>query len=175
MADFEKFLHKIYAIGTVLDHKPRRINNTDIRTKIIEILRALGRPGTDAVINYLSSSSYFNRGCYSHHKEHGGLARHSYEVYEHMLAHADGLSTDSVAVAALFHDLGKTARRDGRGHGRRSIDILDRFGYELTDDERTAIGRHHDYSFDFFSCPLRRALSVADCCSTGSWKHAHRQ
>ena len=151
------------------------MDNTQTHDRIIEILRAIGRPGTDAVINYLESSSYFTRDCYTHHKEHGGLAKHAVEVYDYMLAHADGLSADSIAVAALFHDLGKTARRDGRGHGRRSVDILDRLGYELTDDERTAIGRHHDYSFDFLSCALRRDLSIADCNSTGAWKRAHRK
>lgn len=150
------------------------MNNTETRNRIIEILEGLDRPGTKAVINYLNTSSYFKRGCYSHHKEQGGLAKHSMEVYEHMMAHAEGLASDSIAVAAFFHDLGKTARRDGRGHGRRSLDILDRLGFELTDDERTAIGRHHDASFDFFSCPLRRALSVADCSSTGDWKRLHR-
>jgi len=151
------------------------MNSTQTHDRIIEILRAIGRPGTDAVVNYLESSSYFKRGCYSHHKEHGGLATHSVEVYDYMLAHAGGLSADSIAVAAFFHDLGKTARRDGRGHGRRSVDILNRLGYELTDEERTAIGRHHDHSFDFLSCTLRRDLSIADCHSTGAWKRAHRQ
>ena len=51
------------------------MNNTDTHDRIIAILRALGRPGTDAVVNYLETSSYFKRGCYGHHKEHGGLAK----------------------------------------------------------------------------------------------------
>ena len=146
---------------------------TDIKERIYTILRATGRPGVEAVINYLESSSYFKRGCYGHHKEYGGLAKHSLEVYEHMLAHAGGLPSDSIAIAGLFHDLGKTARRDGRGHGQRSVDILERLGFELTADERTAIGRHHDKSLDFITCPLRRALSLGDMSSTGAWKRAH--
>lgn len=150
-----------------------RKNMNDHRDRIVAILRDLGRPGTDAVIDYLDSSNYYTRGGYSHHKEYGGLAQHSIEVYEHMLAHADGLSAESVAVAAFFHDLGKTRRRDGRGHGRRSLDILDECGYALTEDERTAIGCHHDKSIDFVTCPLRRALSLGDMDSTGRWKRAH--
>ena len=147
--------------------------NTDIRQRIVDTVRSLGRPGTDAVIDYLERSSYFRRGCYSHHREWGGLAAHSLEVYDHMLAHAGGVPADSVAVVALFHDLGKTLRRDGRGHGRRSVDILDGLGYPLTADERTAIGRHHDRSLDLLTCPLRRHLTAADCSSTGAWKRAH--
>ena len=150
------------------------MNNTEIRNRIIEILEGLDRPGTEAVINYLKTSSYFNRGCYGHHKEQGGLAKHSLEVYEHMVAFSEGLSSDSIAVAALLHDLGKTTRIGGKGHAHRSLNILDRLGFKLADDERIAIGNHHDFSFDFFSCPLRRALSIADCRSTGDWKQQHR-
>lgn len=146
---------------------------TDTKDRILEILRATGRPGIDAVINYLETSSYFKRGCYSHHKEYGGLAQHALEVYDHMLAHASGYAADSIAVVSLFHDLGKTAKRDGHGHGRRSVAILDSLGFALTDEERTAIGRHHDRSLDLLTCPLRRHLTAADCTSTGRWKHAH--
>ena len=146
---------------------------TDIKERIYTILRSTGRPGVESVIDYLEKSSYFKRGCYGHHKEYGGLAQHSLEVYEHMLAHAGGLPSDSIAVAGLFHDLGKTARRDGHGHGQRSVDILDRLGFVLTADERTAIGRHHDKSLDFITCPLRRVLTLGDMSSTGAWKRSH--
>ena len=148
-------------------------NMTNTKDRILEILRATGRPGIEAVIDYLETSSYFKRGCYSHHKEYGGLARHALEVYDHMLAHASGYSADSIAVVSLFHDLGKTARRDGRGHGRRSVAILERSGFALTDEERIAIARHHDRSLDLLTCPLRRYLTAADCISTGRWKRAH--
>ena len=146
---------------------------TDIKNRIYTILRATERNGVEAVINYLETSSYFKRDCYNHHKEYGGLAQHSLEVYEYMLSHSEGLPTDSIAVAGLFHDLGKTAKRDGRGHGRRSVDILDRLGFELTADERTAIEHHHDRFLDFITCPLRRVLSLGDMNSTGAWKRAH--
>ena len=65
-------------------------NYTDNRERILDIIRALDRPGTDAVIAYLERSNYFKRGCYSHHTEHGGLAAHSLEVYDHMLSRFGG-------------------------------------------------------------------------------------
>ena len=145
----------------------------DNKSRILSILRAVKRPGVEAVINYLETSNYFSRGCYSHHKERGGLAQHSLEVLDHMRANAADLGAESIAVAAIFHDLGKTRRRDGRGHGARSLDILAECGFPLTDAERIAIGKHHSKSLDFITCPLRRALSLADCASTGAWKRAH--
>lgn len=151
------------------------MNMTDNKNRIVSILRAIDRPGMDAVINYLESSSYFKRDCYNHHKEPGGLAQHSLEVYDYMASHAGSLPVESIAVASLFHDLGKTRRRDGRGHGARSLDILSECGFELTEAERTAIGNHHRKSFDFVTCPLRRVLSMGDCSSTGAWKRAHRR
>lgn len=145
----------------------------ETRDRILGILRATGRKGIEDVISYLESSSFFTRGCYGHHKERGGLAAHSLEVYDYLSAHAGAIPSDSVAVAALFHDLGKTRRSDGRGHGARSLDILDECGFALTDAERIAIGRHHDKSIDFVTCPLRRILSLGDCNSTGRWKRAN--
>lgn len=153
---------------------------TDIKERIFTILRTVGRQGTEAVIAYLQSSSYFTRGCHSHHWGHGGLAKHSVEVYEHMLANAGGFSADTIAVAALFHDLGKTVPRDkngfghGRGHGVRSVAILDYLGYPLTDDERRAICIHHVRKPWAWAHPLRRALSTADQNSARHWWQARK-
>lgn len=160
---------QVYSDGT------NTIDMTDNRERILGIIRGIRRPGTDAVIGYLKSSGYFTRGCYKHHRERGGLAQHSIEVYEHMLSHAGNLSAESIAVAALFHDLGKTVPGAGRDHGRHSIAILDRLGFPLTDEERMAIRGHHDSWLDLVTCPLRRALSMADSYSTGRWKHSHRK
>ena len=152
----------------------------DIKTEIIQLLRTVERPGMDAVIAYLESSNYFTRGCYSHHKETGGLAVHSYEVYTHMCAHANGLPQDSITVAAIFHDLGKTVSRRRKGwiprHGHRAVALLDSLGFELTADERKAIWAHHDHrAIDYATCRLLRHLSAGDCDSTGRWKRNHRK
>lgn len=145
------------------------------RERILEILGGIDRSGVDTVIAYLNSSSYFKRGNYGHHKEYGGLATHSLEVYDYMTAHAGDLPKDSIAVAALFHDLGKTRRhvKGGHNHGLRSLDILDECGFPLTEDEHFAIGQHHSKSIDFVTHPLRRTLSMGDIISTRRWKCAH--
>ena len=145
------------------------------KDRIFSILRATGRPGIEAVINYLDSSSYFTRGCYQHHKEHGGLAQHSIEVYDHMTKHAGKLfSSDSIAIVSLLHDLGKTTRQGGKGHGHRSVRILEGLGFELTPTERKAIWAHHDHNpLDYLTCPLLCVLSEGDCDSTGRWKREH--
>ena len=147
---------------------------TDTKQRILDTIRTLGRPGTDAVIDYLNRSTFFRRGCYGHHKEFGGLAQHVIEVYDHMLAHAGGFPSDSIAVVALLHDLGKTRHRDVRGHrhDRRSVEILDECGYFLTADEWTAIGWHHSNSPKSRACRLRGCLKTADCYSARTWRPA---
>ncbi|MBR3388217.1 MAG: HD domain-containing protein [Bacteroidales bacterium] len=147
---------------------------TNIKQRVFDSIRALGRPGTDAVIDYLEHSNFFRRGCYGHHKEFGGLAAHSIEVYDHMLAHAGAFPIDSITVIALFHDLGKTRHRDGRGHGRRSVDILDECGYPLSADERNAIGHHHHKPFNRIMCPILGILKDADCYSAKTWKNPYK-
>ncbi len=148
--------------------KERFMDN--FKEKIIGLVHSIERPGKEAVLNYLENSNFFTRGCYEHHTELGGLARHSLEVYEYMSKCAGAIPVESVIVAALFHDLGKTRASDGRGHGARSLDILKECGFELKPDERIAIGNHHKISLDLLGCRLRRILSRGDCDSTGRWK-----
>lgn len=149
----------------------------DTKTKILQLLRTVNRPGMDAVIAYLESSNYFITTCYKHHLDPGGLAEHSYEVYTHMRAHARDIPMDSIIIAGLFHDLGKTvSRRDGFWgmHNRRSVQLLDKLGFQLTADERTAIGKHHGATAeDRKACRLLALVNRGDCLSTGAWKLAH--
>ena len=146
---------------------------TEVKDNIIKILRSAGRPGMEDVIAYMESSGYFTKYGGGHHKVKGGLAQHSIEVYDFMLAHnVCGFSQDSIAVAALFHDLGKV--EGGRGkHWDRSVGILDRLGFALAEEERYAISHHHDKSVPSLLHPLRMALSAADMVSTGRWKREH--
>jgi putative nucleotidyltransferase with HDIG domain len=142
--------------------------------RIINILKTLGRPGTDKVIEFMEENNYKGSRCYGHHKYAGGLVDHSLEVYNHMMQNSGELPKDSIIVCAFFHDLGKAtkSRRQIKDHEGRSIRILDKCGFTLTDQERNAILTHHKIE-GFLDDPLRRRLSQADLDSTGRWKEAN--
>lgn len=144
--------------------------------RIINLLRTLDRPGRDQVIDYLRTSNYATARCHTHHTYRGGLVDHALEVYELMREQRGDLSEESLIVCAIFHDLGKAAKRGWYlrgGHPSRSIQILDRCGFRLTAEERLSIGEHHSKVRTSFVCPLRRCLSTADMISTGRWRVAH--
>lgn len=137
------------------------------RTEIIELLRSTNRPGIDNVIAWLDTepSFYEASGARIHHDNvKGGLAYHTLKVYH--LAKADWDSRDaafkakypleSVIISALLHDVCKKdvyyIDADGnptwneenhrKGHGLRSVHLLEEHGLELTQDERMAIWWH---------------------------------
>lgn len=142
--------------------------------RIIDILKTLDRPCTDQVIEFMQENNYSGSRCYGHHKYKGGLVDHSLEVYNHMMKNRGDLPEDSVIVCAFFHDLGKASRstRQIKDHEGRSIRILDKCGFTLTDQERNAILTHHKIE-GFFDDPLRKCLSQADMDSTRKWKEAN--
>lgn len=141
----------------------------DKKERVLSMIREINRPGTETLIDYIDTTNYFTTAqCYSHHKYEGGLVDHSLEVLDAMLKNNDaGLSSESITVSALFHDLGK-ATVDGRKfsssfHPIRSLQILNHCGYELTQEEADAISGHHTRNFDK---PLRSLLRNADGIST---------
>ena len=137
------------------------------RTEIIKLLRSTNRPGIEKVIAWLDTKpSFFEAsGARVHHDNViGGLASHSLKVYEH--ARADWESRDnsfkskypleSIIISALLHDVCKKdvyyIDADGipqwneenhrKGHGLRSVHLLEELGLSLTPDERMAIWWH---------------------------------
>lgn len=142
--------------------------------RIIETLKTLDRPGIDQVIEFMEDNNYKGSRCYGHHKYAGGLVDHSLEVYDHMMQNRGELPKDSIIVCAFFHDLGKASKstRKIKDHEGRSIRILDKCGFTLTDQERNAILTHHKIE-GFLDDPLRKCLSQADLDSTGRWKEAN--
>ena len=127
------------------------------REKILILLRSTGRGGVESVIDYLNSSGFFlvPSSRWRHHCWRGGLAHHSLGVCNIALSLNNDLPQASVILCSLLHDICKAGKlrydSDGilhdrrtyiRGHGRRSVKLLEMLGLELNDDERRAIRWH---------------------------------
>lgn len=141
------------------------------KEQIIELLRSTGRPGIEVVISYLDTTDFYTIGGARHHTGYGGIAQHSLEVYRIMRLVAWFQPYDSIVITALLHDMGKIEVEGW--HPFRSVKILTELGFQLTDDERITILRHHRQELHYFRLPLRRALTFADMLSAGWWKLWH--
>ena len=139
----------------------------EYKEQYIQILRSTGRPGMEEVIRQLEATDFFTMEAGNHHKIEGGLVKHSLEVYRIMRCFAWFQSSDSIAIVALFHDMGKYDL--GGWHTWRSVFHLTEWGLKLTAEEYIAIFRHHNLEFKYYRHPLHRALVVADTISTGWW------
>ncbi|MBR5819214.1 MAG: hypothetical protein IKY50_04340 [Alistipes sp.] len=118
----------------------------DVKQAIIDRLRATKRDGIETVIDYMSKHGFFAYHCYHHHRYNGGLASHAWQTYQVALrlnaercaqnANAQTLDADSIAIAALLHDVCNcSGMRDVKGHGRRSAEMLKALGLKLPQDE----------------------------------------
>ena len=84
---------------------------------IVNILESTNRDGMNELTKYMDKVGFFDAPCSGsyHLSEPGGLAEHSYNVYQNALALAQTLlgkdfteeMRNSVAIAAILHDLGK--------------------------------------------------------------------
>ena len=142
------------------------------KEECIQILRSTGRPGMENVIRQLEMSDFFTRGAGGHHTEEGGLVQHSLEVYRIMRVIACFFPSDSIAIVAIFHDLGKID--NGGWHPWHSGSHLRDWGLEMSEREYNAIYFHHTLGWKYVRAPLRFTLSVADVISTGWWKLWHK-
>ena len=125
----------------------------DVKQAIIDRLRATKRENIERVIDYLEQNGFFTAHCGRHHKYTGGLTSHSWQTYQIALRlnaercannpQAPVLDEDSIAIAALLHDLCNCSGFSNiPGHGRRSAKILKEIGFILTDEEYLAIRFH---------------------------------
>lgn len=156
-------------------------DQTKNRERFCEILRATGRENIDYVIEDLDAWGFFEApaSARNHFNFPGGLALHSLNVYDTAMALREALvklrpdvepklNPDSVAIAALLHDVCKTniyrlVKRKQKneigvweetdayevdysalpmGHGEKSVVMLLRSGLDLEDDEMYAIRWH---------------------------------
>ena len=153
------------------------MNVTEMQAKVIALLSEVNRKGVDNLIQFVKDSDYLTTAsCYSHHKGAYGLMAHSLEVLDVMLKdNVAGFSRESLILVALCHDLGKARLKGlkiGRGfHPIRSINILDKCGVELTEQERAAIRGHHPRGIAEYAAaaanPLQLLLHLGDSRSTG--------
>lgn len=151
------------------------------KERFVEILTATGRENMEYVIEDLEAMGFFEApaSVRNHYNFPGGLVKHSLNVYDMAMALRDALvklrpdceprlRDDSIAVAALLHDVCKgdiytkvqRARKNevGQyekfdeyqvsyaafpvGHGEKSVIMLLRSGLDLEDDELLAIRWH---------------------------------
>ena len=133
------------------------------------LLRSTERQNVDVVIAELEKLGFFEAPASrkDHNSMHGGLLKHSLNVYRvaleisrdmsHLLPDFE-ISDDSLIVASLLHDICKAPRYlnssqvDGEyqknyahlpvGQGEKSVIMLLRLGFEITDDEIMAIRWH---------------------------------
>lgn len=132
------------------------------KERIITLLKGVSREEIDNVLRYLEDSGFYDSpsSVCRHHNWRGGLAEHSLGVYRIASEQNNELPHESIVVAGILHDICKASKlyydSDGiirhrhthiKGHGRRSIILLERCGLSLTEDERLAIrwhmGGHH--------------------------------
>ena len=127
--------------------------NFNVKQAIIDRLRATRHENIETVIDYMEKHGFFTYHCHRHHHYDGGLADHAWQTYQIALrldaerctndSNAKKLDEDSIAIAALLHDLCNcSGLRDIIGHGRRSAKILKEIGFKLTQEEFLAIRFH---------------------------------
>lgn len=146
----------------------------DVRTKIVDTLRATQREGIENVIDYMDRNGFYIGRCHKHHRYQGGLADHSWEVFQHALLLSKGdndIDKDSLAICALLHDFCKCSGMcQYGGHGRRSVRMLNDLGLHLSEEEFLAIRYHmgqHGRTMDAqrlkaLNCKYRKYVHKAD-------------
>lgn len=143
------------------------MSRNQIQDEIVSLLLGTGREGIRETVDYLLGSTYFKARCHHHHRYEGGLAQHSLEACKWALHHAHGIPAESVILGTLLHDTctaWSPKARGIKGHGRRSVDILQRICHlSLTDAERDSILLHmHGSAPQMLTNPLARLVWKAD-------------
>ncbi len=143
------------------------------KKKVMAELKKVQRQGIDGLISFLLASDFFSAPASTmfHGNYEGGLAKHSYAVYEAFRQKNEdyhlGLSVDSLVLAAIGHDFDKIGKYEPNllksgalseakpykvntdfpfGHGENSVRVIEQFVH-LTDTEALLI-RWHMGMFD---------------------------
>ncbi len=132
------------------------------RIKIETLLKSVNREGMTRVLEYLDKVRFYDvpSSTYRHHNWPGGLAQHSLGVFTKALEIDNSLHIESLIIVSLLHDVCKAGKyhidKSGhihhrkihiKGHGRRSLLLLEKCGLFLYPEEARAIkwhmGGHH--------------------------------
>ncbi|MBO7697385.1 MAG: HD domain-containing protein [Methanobrevibacter sp.] len=144
----------------------------EIKEKIIELLKSVKRDGMENLIAFLESSDFFTAPASTkyHCNFEGGLAQHSLNVYEKLVALTNNegcnYDSDTLIICGLLHDICKTYfytvemrnKKDENGvwvqepyysvndlmplgHGEKSVIMISEF-IKLTKEELYAIRWH---------------------------------
>ena len=147
-----------------------------MKDEIIELLKSTNREGMDKLIEFLEKSDFFKAPASTkfHGDHEGGLAEHSFKVYEILkekVAFAKiNIPAETIIISALLHDICKTNfyKIDYRnaknslgiwekvpyytiedtipyGHGEKSVMMLTEY-IKLTNEEKYAIRWHMGFS-----------------------------
>ncbi len=158
------------------------------KENIERALRSTARRGVENVIAWLDRNRFYEvpASVKFHNNFAGGLAKHSWEVYEEALRQSEQLKdvtlpADSLILCALLHDICKTdvyrvSPVNGRpysnpenfrkGHGLRSVKMLEDLGLELQHDEIMAIWWHmgvYEVSREQYPDMYARAQTIPLC------------
>lgn len=156
-------------------------DSAQMRERFCDILRSTGRENIDYVIEDLEADGFFEApaSAQGHGSYPGGLTEHSLNVYDAAMSMREALlklrpdlesalSPDSIAIAALLHDVCKAdfytlARRKKKneigvyenvdvyeihderfpiGHGEKSAMLVLRSGLDISEEELLAIRWH---------------------------------
>lgn len=157
-----------------------------------------GREGYENVIKWLRDVHFYDTPASVkwHNSFRGGLARHSWQVFQEALKlnQFAGIPLQSVSLCSLLHDVCKFDKysldQDGNPistgvppngkHGLYSVEILEQLGLKLNDEEKQAIwwhmGEHelslHQYKDEYqksLSNPLCNLIREADHIASHSW------
>ena len=150
--------------------------NLKMKEEIIKLLKSTNREGIDKVIEFMEKSDFFTAPASTrfHGACEGGLAEHSFKVYEILkekvkIAGLD-IPEETIIISALLHDICKTNfyKIDYRnaknslgvwekvpyytiedtipyGHGEKSVMMLTEY-IKLTNDEKYSIRWHMGFS-----------------------------
>ena len=146
-----------------------------LKTEFEDCLSCINRDKTDTLLGWLNEHHFFEvpASCNYHNNFRYGLLKHSIDVYHEGLkiyydtvsktGNEDYIFKDSIAVACLLHDIckwnvyyispydnaiKKNVKAYSEGHGLKSIRILEKIGYPLTEQEKLAIWWHMGQKYE---------------------------